>query len=126
MDEDELDETGGRRAVKTEVRLANLDDVPVEFANLFHVNFDPLVFQLVVSRAIQPMLTTEVERQRWSQAEAFDAEVLGRYILPPEVVEELIRLLRASLAGYFERYGIEVEADGGQEEGDDGDGPAGS
>lgn len=86
---------GGRRAVQT--RLANVAEVPAEYANTVHVNADRHLIQVVFSRFLQPMITTDEERDYYLGAETVDATVVARLLLPPEVVDQTVQLLQAFL-----------------------------
>lgn len=88
-----------QREVQT--RLANFETVVPQYANLVHVNTDQLTIQIVFSRFLQPVVTTEEDRERWRTAGALEAEVVARVLLPPEVVDQAVQLLQAFLNDYF-------------------------
>lgn len=96
-----VDESGQRRQVQP--RLVNIDDVTPQYANLVHVNTDELMFQVVFSRFLQPVVTTEEDRERLRTTDTLEAEVVARLLLPPEVVDQTIQLLHAFLTRYYVR-----------------------
>lgn len=100
-DADISGESGQRREVQT--RLANIDEVSPQYANLVHVNTDRLMFQVVFSRFLQPVVSTEADRERLQAADTLDAEVVARLLLSPEVVDQTIQLLQAFLNEYYVR-----------------------
>ncbi len=102
------DGSSQRREVHT--RLANMDGVAPQYANVVHVNTDQLMFQVVFSRFLQPVVTTDEDRERLRTTNTVDAEVVARLLLAPEVVDQTIQLLQAFLNEYYVRT-AEIEDD---------------
>jgi hypothetical protein len=119
-DQDDVATEPAEASRALEIQLANIDRVPVAYANIAHVGGDALDLHLMFSRVVQPVITTQADRDRWSEATAIDAEVVARVLLPHRVAREVARLIVDTIAQIDERSATRGDAEG--EEGDpDGD-----
>ena len=97
-------ERGSPRERFAEIRLANLEDIDLEYANLVHATIEPLALQIVFSRLVQPVATTQAEREQWEAATTVDATVVARILMPPSVVEQTIALLQQQMERHRQQF----------------------
>ena len=110
------DQPGGEGdpgVTNVEIRLANLDEVKPDYVNLVHVTIEPISFQLVFSRVMQPVVTTQEDRDRWQSAKTVDATVVARLIMDPVVAEQTIGVLRLQLEAFQRQFGAPTNAEQG-------------
>ncbi len=83
-----------------QIRLEGLEEVRPEYSNLAHVTFDPDSFQMVFSRATQPITTSEQEKVALFERGYIPAMVVARIILAPNVIRQLSDLILKQIERY--------------------------
>jgi hypothetical protein len=83
--------------------LVGLEDVVPQYANVVHATNDAQVFQVVFSQALAPIITAPEEGQALMEQGTIPARVVGRFVLPPLMMEQTIEVLSLQLRRYHEQ-----------------------
>ena len=86
------------------IRAIGGDDLEARYINLATINFDRAAFYLTVSQFPPPTITSPDDARRIAEQGYVPAQVVGKFVLTPLMVEELLSILQTQLDSYRQSH----------------------
>jgi len=86
------------------IRAIGGDDLEARYINLATINFDRAAFYLTVSQFPPPTITSPEDARRIAEQGYVPARVVGKFVLTPLMVEELLSILQTQMDSYRQTH----------------------